>query len=475
MRDAPSPGGRAGVLDRSRSWLLRNLLLPLGDRAFGQRMMARLKMLEEAQWWDAGRVAAERDALLRRTVEVAYREVPFWRDHMDAAGVRPADVRSVADLPRIPWVGKPELRAGYPERVTRPTGQRTYVNSTSGSTGSNFQVVEDPETAGWYRATFLLMLEWAGWEIGTPHLQMGMTLSRSLDRRIKDRLLRCHYVSAFDLRPGDLDRALELLERERIDFIFGYPGSLHALAERAREQGWNRPLKAAVTWGDNVQEVYRREILEVFGARLYDTYGIGEGMHVAAQCEHGRYHRHMLDCVSELLDADGRPVPPGTAGEVVLTRLHPGPMPLIRYRVGDLAVPSAEAACPCGRAWELLDSIQGRDTDIVVTPSGNRLLVEFFCGLLDDVPEVHEFQVVQEEADSILLRIVPRPGFDAAVAGRIVRDFQAHGADLDVHVETVAEIPLPPTGKRRFVTSPYARRLREARAAAAPALQGKNG
>jgi phenylacetate-CoA ligase len=446
-----------------RKWLLRGLVLPAGDRLFGQQMIARLRHLEEAQWWDPERVAAARDAAARRLVETAYTEVPFWRAHLDAAGVSPAEIRSTADLGRIPPVGKPEMRAAFPHGLTRPTGQRTYPASTSGSTGVNFQVMEDAATAGWYRASTLLALEWAGWEIGTPHLQMGMTLNRSPERRLKDLMLHCFYTSAFDLRPEVLDQTLETLERHRIRFAFGYPGSLYVLAQRARETGWNLPL-TAVTWGDMLYPHYRREIEAAFGTRVHDTYGLGEGVQIAAQCGHdGSYHLHMLDAVVDLLDAKGRPVDSGATGEVVVTRLHPGPMPLIRYRVGDLAAAADQGpTCGCGRRWERLGGIQGRDTDMVVTPSGNRLIVHFFTGILEHFPEIDSFQVVQEEASAILLRVVPRPDFSAEVTGRVIRALRDKGADLEIEVQTVSEIPLPPTGKRRFVVSPYARSLRDA-------------
>ncbi len=121
-------------------------------------------------------------------------------------------------------------------------------------------------------------------EHGAPHLQTGMTPERSRDRIWKDRLLRCHYVAAYDLSDVKLDRSLEEIERYDLKYIFGYPGSLYLLARRAAARGWNRPLRSAVTWGDMLHPHYRREIETAFGTRVFDTYGCGEGFHVAAQC-----------------------------------------------------------------------------------------------------------------------------------------------------------------------------------------------
>lgn len=422
--------------------LLERALLPVGDRLVGQRMMARLRFLREAQWWDPERLEEERRKRLRDLLAVACREVPFYRSLF---GDLPTD------LGRIPPATKEALRAAYPDRTTRDTGQRFYESCSSGSTGVNFCVREDPETTGWHRASFLLALEWSGWRIGEPHLQTGMTLRRGLVKGVKDRLLRCAYVSAFDLSDAALDQALKILDHRRIAHLRGYPGSLYYLARRALETGWNRPLRGIVTWGDTLYAHYRETIERAFGARVLDTYGIGEGMQVSAQCEErGLYHVHALDVIVECVDDEGRPVPAGQTGHLLLTRLHPGPMPLIRYRVGDLGVMSA-SPCLCGRGFSTMESIQGRDTDVVVTPSGNRLIVHFFTGILNHFPEVESFQVTQESPDAILVRVVPADGFSRETADRIVAALREKGADLEIEVDTVDEIPAAPSGKRRFV------------------------
>lgn len=436
--------------------LLERALLPLGDRLVGQRMMARLRFLRQAQWWDAERLKEERQRRLRELVDVAYREVPFYRSLFEEAGVRPADIRAPEDLARLPPATKAALRAGYPHQTTRDTGQRTHESCSSGSTGANFCVREDPETAGWHRASFLLAMEWSGWRLGEPHLQTGMTLKRGLVKGAKDRLLRCSYVSAFDLSDAALDRSLEILDGKRIEHLRGYPGSLYYLARRALEKGWNRPLRGIVTWGDSLYAHYRETIERAFGARVLDTYGIGEGMQVSAQCEeHGLYHIHALDVIVECVDDAGHPVPPGQTGHLLLTRLHAGPMPLIRYRVGDLGILTTKA-CPCGRGFAAIagmESIQGRETDVVVTPSGNRLIVHFFTGILNHFPEIESFQVVQEDPRSILVRVVPDTGYSEATPPRIVAALRKKGADLEIEVDTVDEIPTAPSGKRRFVVS----------------------
>ena len=436
------------------SRLLRDVALPAGDVFFGQQMMQRLRHLENAQWWDRERLHAERDRLLAKVIHGAYSSVPFYRALMDDAGVRPQDIRKPADLTRLPIVTKDMLRAGYPQRDVRPTGYKTYEVHTSGSTGKNFAVVEDTQTRGWYLASFMLSLEWSGWQIGEPHMQTGMTLHRNLPRRMKDRMLRSTYISAFDLDDAHVDRALDLLDQKQIEHLWGYAASLYYFALRAQARGWNRPLRSTVTWGDNLYPHFRQAIESAFGTTVLDTYGIGEGIQVSAQCGcGGTYHVHTLDAIVEYLDDDGNPVPPGEPANLILTRLHAGPMPLIRYRVGDMGIRGDQTPCPCGRGFDRMKAILGRDTDVVVTPSGNRLIVEFFNGIVDDIPEIDSFQVIQETVDSVHVKLVPAEGYSKRTEKELVDAMLRSGADgLSIDIESVPEI-VPIGGKRRYVIS----------------------
>jgi phenylacetate-CoA ligase len=268
-------------------------------------------------------------------------------------------------------------------------------------------------------------------------------------------MLQCYYISAFDLDDAHIDRALDLLDRHKIDHLWGYAASLYFFARRALEKGWNRPLVSAVTWGDNLYPHYRQAIESAFRVKVLDTYGVGEGTQVSAQCGHEQnYHLHTLDVVVEYLDDKGFPVAAGEPGNLILTRLHPGPMPLIRYRVGDVGIAGDQSKCPCGRELDRMQAILGRDTDVVLTPSGNRLIVEFFNGIIDDVPQVDSFQVVQQTLDSIVVTVVPRNDFSESVRHELIAAMHRNGAaDLKIQVRCVDQIPLTPGGKRRYVIS----------------------
>ena len=444
------------LLSRSITWFDRTLLLPLSDRVTGSRMMQRLKFLETAQYWPRERVREEQTRLLQNVLRLAYREVPFYHELFDRHRVDVDTIRSAADLVRLPIVTKDLFRKSPENSLTRPTGQAVYRSYTSGSTGKNFFVFEDARTAGWYRATFLLTLEWAGWHIGDRHLQTGMNLDRDFQRRMKDMLLRSYYVSAFDLSDKSLSTILDIIERKNILHVFGYPGSLYYLALRAQKVGWNTKLRSLVSWGDNLLPTHRALIESTFRTKVYDSYGCAEGFQVAAQCGHNAdYHLHDFDVVVEYVREDGSPADRDAMGGVVVTRLEAGPMPLIRYRTGDAAVRGSSDVCSCGRSLGRMAAIRGRESDVIVTPGGNRLIVHFFTGILEHFKEVESFQVVQHEQDAITVRVVPaQPGWSASTGDLIRQSLVSKGADgMNITVQPVNSIPLTNAGKRKFVVS----------------------
>ena len=435
-----------------KTFLLRNVIVPFGDIIFGQRMMQRIKFLEEAQYWPLEKIIEKRARDLQTLIHTSYSEVPIYHKLMNQVGVQPGQINSLDDLSKLPIITKDMLRAGYPQQTTRSTGRKVYQVSTSGSTGKNFFILEDAFTAGWYRASFILSLEWAGWEIGEPHLQSGMTIHRSLDRRLKDCYFGCQYVSAYQLDDQHLSMMLDIIDQNQIKYIMGYPGSLYFLAKYAIKQGWNQPLRSAVTWGDSLYPHYRETIIKAFNTKVFDTYGCAEGIQISAQCENGNYHIHALDTIVEFLDDDEKPVPPGVTGNIVLTRLHPGPMPFIRYQVGDLGVPSTGEHCSCGRNFPTMESIQGRNADIIITPSGNRLIVHFFTGILEHYSEIDSFQVVQQDEETINILIVPLENISDDTLNEIRFAIQTRGAeDFNICFDIVDQLPLPPSGKHRFV------------------------
>jgi phenylacetate-CoA ligase len=434
--------------------LCRNVVLPLADAATGRSVARKLRFLEEAQWWTPEELQAYQDRMVGTVVRHAYDHTAYYRRILGEAGLRPEGFATTADLVRLPLINKRVIReTGFDNLLAEPK-QRLIACSTSGSSGEQGTVYLSREAKSLTYAAVLLFFGWAGFALGDRHVLTGMTLRRGFQKSVKDLLFRCHYVRAFDLSDPAIAKICLLLEAREMKTLIGYASSLYCIASYCVRQGRPLHLHTVVSLGDMLYPHYRETIESAFGCRVHDTYGCGEGFQVAAQCSAMRYHVCMPLTFVEILDDAGIRVPPGEVGRVVLTRLDLNPMPLIRYEVGDLAALSPGRECPCGRNLLLLDRIYGRDTDIVVTPHGQRLIVHFFTALFQRESRIRQFQVVQDTPDAITIKVVPGEGFCREVTEALRQSIRAKcNEDVEVGFDVVDEIPPSPSGKQRFIVS----------------------
>lgn len=440
--------------------LCTGIALPLGDLITRQSVMSAYSFYSESQWWDRDRLVTRQKSNLLETIRIAYTQVPFYRDLYDRRLVQLSSIKSCEDLRALPVVTKDMLRSAYPNHCTRSSGLPWREYFTSGSSGNPFAVRVDSLSNSHARALMILRATFSGWKTGEPFLQTGMSLKRGIVKRIKDILMMVQYVSAFDLSDRVLDEYLELLDRKKLRYLMGYPGSIYFLASRAGKTGFNLKMDGIVTWGDNLYAHYRETIEKEFGCKVTDSYGCGEGIQVAAQCgmNKGEYHIFMPHVAVEIVDNEGNPVKDGDLGNILLTRLDPGAMPLIRYKVGDVGRKSNLSSCPCGRGLELLASVDGRESDVILTPRGNRLIVHFFTGIFEYYPSIHTFRVVQDTNGAVTVQIVPYPTFESAHWEKIKQEiFDKGDPDLDLRLEIVEEKTLAQERKRRFVISHFQR------------------
>jgi phenylacetate-CoA ligase len=158
-----------------------------------------------------------------------------------------------------------------------------------------------------------------------------------------------------------------------------------------------------------VDDALRETCREVLGCRIVHNYTAGETGYIALQCpDHDHFHVQSEVMLVEILDAVGRPCPPGEIGRVVVTPLHNFAMPLLRYEIGDEAV--FGDICGCGRGLPVLTRIVGRVLDYVMLPSGRRRRVDTGHVAMAKIAAIREFQLIQRSVERIeVLLVVARP------------------------------------------------------------------
>lgn len=461
------------------SAFLRYGAMPVMERVQRTPVGAHLAALERSQWWPAEQLRTLQLLKLRRLAAHSFQQVPVYRRLWTEAGVRPEDIRSLDDLARLPVVDKHILRAAFPDQaLARGADPRQLVPYTSsGSTGEPFRFTMTRAEKGMRWAVMFRCWAWAGLRQGVRYVNlMGEHAHGSLQggarQTLEQRLTGMQHIPAFAVHDERLDATIDAIVRYRPRLLRSYPATAHRLAEVLAERGIDLPLRGVLTTGEVLYPFQRAAIEAQFRCPVYDAYG-GDGMDVAFQCGHSTgYHINAEAVLVEVLDAAGRPVPPGQEGQIVLTNLNNLAMPFVRYAIGDLGSLSAER-CPCGRGLPLLAHVAGRSSDQLVLPSGRALLMWFFTTLFRQTPGIDAFQVRQTAPDHIVITLAPGRDFgylpagtngSAAGAQRLgafggaeqVLAYLRQRIEGEVRSEAVVElrvveqIPSGPAGKRRF-------------------------
>jgi phenylacetate-CoA ligase len=282
---------------------------------------------------------------------------------------------------------------------------------------------------------------------------------------------------------ASLARFANILHKKRPTLIFGHAHSVYLIAQFLRTESTGafthpaRPAfrpKGIITTAMVLHSWQRQTIEEVFDCPVTNRYGCEEVSLIACECErHNGLHVNSDGVYVEILRADDtgaltRPARSGESGSIVVTDLSNRAMPIIRYQVGDVAAFS-NRFCPCGRGLPLLERIEGREADYVVTSAGNLIsgisLTENFAL---QVPGVVQFQIVQEALQRFLFRLVRGPEFGPNSLKRLEELVARHfGPEVEYRCEYLERIPSEPSGKYRFCISRVPHPLTQTREVAA--------
>jgi phenylacetate-CoA ligase len=438
--------------------LAAGLIFPLHERLKHHSSVAVRRQLETSQWWPPEQLAALQLERLRRLLTQAQTHVPYYRQVFADLGFDAA-ITSLADLCRLPFLTKSVIRENQ-EQLKAGNAQRLTRFNTGGSSGEpliffigNERISHD--VAAKWRAT-----RWWNVDIGDREIVVwGSPIELSAQdrvRQLRDQLLRTHLLPAFEMTEANLDRFVATIRAMRPAMLFGYPSSLSLIARHAEKRGQamhDLGIKVAFVTSERLYDHQRDDIARVFACPVANGYGGRDAGFIAHQCPQGGMHLTAEDIIVEIIDKDGQPLPPGEAGEVVVTHLATGEFPFIRYRTGDVAILSSRA-CPCGRGLPMLEEIQGRTTDFVVAADGTLMHGLAVVYPIRDIPGIAAFKVVQETRQRVTVQIVPNDLCGADAEQKISSGIKARlGQSVEVIVTRVNDIPPEKSGKYRYVQS----------------------
>jgi phenylacetate-CoA ligase len=415
------------------------------------------RRLAKEQWLPPEELAAQRRTRLQRLL-VRAAAAPYYRAVLHDAGLEDPRRVELQDLQRLPLLDREVIaRHGLDEFLTVSRAGLVGV-TTSGSTGTpgrflRSKLEESEFSARWWRvyaafgcSVFDAQINIAG--PPRPDRGGGIAILRTLGL-----LPRIERMSSDSPPERVLSRVVALAP----PILTGYAVAIEALAEHvlasdARVQSPRAVFCTAMEVTDHCLKVAE----QAFRAPAVDVYVTNEFGVIAWSCRNRRDLLHLNDdsFEVEIVGPDLAPVPPGATGELVVTSLGLGSMPLIRYRMGDMAARVSER-CECGRGLGLLTRLQGRTAHSIRRSDGGLITTPLITNLFGRARAyewVRKFQI-QEEPGRVL-RVLLAVRHLPSETQRTTLTQMLHsgiGPEFNIAVEIVEQIPLAPSGKLQFL------------------------
>ncbi|MCP9440943.1 MAG: hypothetical protein NHB36_13785, partial [Nitrospira sp.] len=435
----------------------------LDQERYGGRFREFQDLLARTEWYSASDLIAYQDERLRAIIAQAYETVPFYRRRFDECKLTPADIRGRQDLPKIPLLTRDEIRTHFDELWSSRIPQRSRkTGHTSGTTGTPLTVGYDEKAIWMAYAALDRHYRWAGCRLARDGDRIAVARGNvivPLDQKRPPfwRVNRCHHqllLSSFHLSKTNLPAYFEELARFQPTVLDGYPSTLYILAKYLQSCGRTFPIRAAITSSETLYDFQRELIEERFECRVFDYYALAERVVFSSECDrHEGHHVAMEYGIAEVVDEKGYPVSPGSVGRLVGTGLHNEAMPLIRYVTNDVTSLRA-TRCSCGRGLPLMDDVTTKAEDVLTLKDGRLISPSVLTHPFKPLDCIEGSQIVQRDPQTVLVRLIPGPGYTEAHTRHLVNELTARlGADITVEVQFVDHLEQQANGKFKWVIS----------------------
>jgi phenylacetate-CoA ligase len=413
--------------------------------------------LMATQWLPTSDLENIQNDKLGKMIRFAYEEIPYYRKLFEEFDLKPSQIQTKDDLNKLPILTKEIISKNWADFMPKRLKMMKYSNvSTGGTTGTGFTFRLHQEDHLLSIALRYRGWSFAGYEPGDRIVFFGGASivseeSQSLKNAIRDKIINIKRLSSFDMADNELEESYKAIIKFKPKFLRGYPSSIHLLANWIKEHGLQPfDIQACFTTSEQLFDNVRKDVSSIFGCKVFNTYGLNDGGVSFYECSEGNLHVDMERSVLEVVNENSHQGPNGV-GKILATSLANWAMPFFRYDTGDLGMLDSQP-CSCGRGLPLLKSIEGRTTDIFITPEGKRIHGWFFLYIFWKYAKtVKNYQVVQVNSNDIVIKIVPNKGFGENVVREIKEIVWERSQGWKVSFEFVEKIEPAPSGKMIYI------------------------
>ncbi len=384
---------------------------------------------------------------LQRTIQRVYERVPFYRERMDAIGLKPEHIKTLKDIEKMPFTVKTDLRDHYPFGLfAEPMENIVRLHASSGTTGK-------PVVAGYTRDDLENWAECMARLVTAAGARRSDIAQVSFGYGLFTGALGLHQglekigATVVPISSGNTERQINLMRDFGATVLIGTPSYALYMAEVAEKMGALKDihLRCGIFGSEASTEEMRRELEKRWGCLVTENYGLTEvmGPGVAGECEYKcGMHINEDHFLCEIIDpATGETLPEGEQGEMVITTLTKQGMPMIRYRTRDLTRLIAEP-CACGRTLMRMEKIKGRTDDMLIVRGVNLFPSQIETVLLgvEGIGPHYEINVWRE---NYMDKIEVKVELTASEALENFAELEKLRRDINARLRTVCQLDIP--------------------------------
>lgn len=362
------------------------------------------------------------------------------------------------DIRSFPVITKAILKENYNQFISNDFDEKKLIKvNTSGSYGTPFTFLLSEEKKTRQRAEIIYFGEWAEYIIGMKHAYL-----RANDNKSKMKLFIQNeiFIKTGSLSQRWLEKQRKLIKSTKVKNLIGFPSVISTIAQYCIDKGDDAidfNVRGVIISGESLYDNQRDTIEKAFGAECLSRYSTEELGVLAHECK--KEHKHHINISSYHIEVlkleEDVTAEPGELGRIVVTDLFSYAFPLIRYETGDLGIMSEE--CSCGMKTPILESVEGRNLETILTTDGGKISPFFVNPIMKDYKKIIQFQFVQIDKINYTLKIVGE--LNKNEVDKLKEKYiNILGGKAILTIEMVEDIPTLKSGKRAYVVNEYTKK-----------------
>lgn len=344
------------------------------------------------------------------------------------------------------------------DKIKTISDSEGIVSLTGGTTGASMKVVYTKKDMQERFAILDHFRAQHGYELGKKTAWFSgknLVTQKDIEKGVcshYDFINKIRFYSTFLINEKNFDVYWKSLNEFQPEFLVGFPSSVFEICQIAKARNLKYTGKAKVFFptAETVLAEHRQVISEVLGCKLVDQYASSEGAPFILECAAGSLHIHPLTGIFEVVDES---LNPAKSGQMLITSFTTHGTPLIRYRIGDsITLADASKQCSCGSIFPLVERIEGRTNDYILSPTHGKVNLGNISNSTKDTKGIVCFQLIQNSIDHIEVRIVTSKDFDKKQELNFISSLRERvGNEIELSIRYVEAIDKERSGKFRIV------------------------